>query len=79
MLATKYNDIKRFLQTGTLPSNFSSTESNFRREASNYAIVGGQLMRDDKLVLKFADRLSVFNGLHNDSHPVSYIFYISLQ
>ena len=66
MQAEKYEGICNWLQFGTLPSTFSSTPSNFRREASRFSLLGNQLIhRNSNLpVLKYEDRERVFNEFH---------------
>ena len=66
MQAAKYNQICDYIQFGTLPSTFSSTASNFRREASNFSLRGNQLFHNasNLPVLKYEDRERVFKEFH---------------
>ena len=71
MQAKKYNDIKRYLTVSSLPSDFSSTISNFRRESANYQVnANGLLTRGGLIVAKYADRKQIFDALHA-SHSVT--------
>ena len=65
MLQTRYNSIKAYLASGTVPSSLPSTVSNFRREASKYRLEpNGELSREGKRVALYKDRMKIFNALH---------------
>ena len=65
MLQTRYNSIKAYLASGTVPSSLPSTASNFRREASKYRLEpNGELSREGKRVALYKDRMKIFNALH---------------
>ena len=58
MLAGRYNDIKKYLASGKMPSNLPSTTSNFQREANRYTLeANGELSRQGKRVALYADPL----------------------
>lgn len=69
MLAGRYNDIKKYLAIGKMPSNLPSTTSNFQREANRYTLeANGELSRQGKRVALYADRMKIFNAFHQGSH-----------
>ena len=69
MLAGRYNDIKKYLASGKMPSNLPSTTSNFQREANRYTLeANGELSRQGKRVALYADRMKIFNAFHQGSH-----------
>ena len=69
MLATRYNDIKKYLASGKMPSNLPSTTSNFQREANRYTLeANGELSRQGKRVALYADRMKIFNAFHKETH-----------
>ena len=65
MISTKYSAIVRFLATGVIPQDPSSTVSNFKREASNYRLNGKLLTREGKIVVKRGNRKVLYNMYHS--------------
>ena len=72
MIKSKHAAIKAYLLTGELPTDLSSTASNFKREASNYEIGSdGILKREGKTVALYKDRKAIFqcyHATHSGSH-----------
>ena len=65
MIRAKYEAILAYLSQGTFPSELPSTVSNFKREADCYSLApNGQLLRDGKRVVRFAEREAVFAAMH---------------
>ena len=57
MISSKHAALKAYLITGELPTDLTSTPSNFRREASHYEIGSdGILKRGGKTVALYKDR-----------------------
>ena len=75
MIRAKYDSIVRYLNTGQPPKDFTSTLSNFRREASNYTL-GAQnvLKREGKIVVRCSERESVYLSM-NTTHCGRGIYY----
>ena len=61
----KYEAIVRYLGTGVIPQNPSSTVSNFKREASNYTLNGKNLTREGKIVVKRGNRKALYIMYHS--------------
>lgn len=72
MINSKHAAIKAYLITGELPTDLSSTASNFKREASHYEIGSdGILKREGKKVALYKDRKAIFDcyhATHSGSH-----------
>ena len=52
-----------------MPSELPSTESNFRKEASNYTLDSNNaLVRNDKLVVKYSQRNEIYQAYHRPAH-----------
>ena len=65
MLASHYRQIQRYLQNGTKPSTLPSTTLNFQREANRYQLkANGELLREGKRVVLYADRMKIFSAYH---------------
>ena len=63
MLAKKYQEFVDFVKKGKLPGTFASTKSNFKRTAKTMSVnKKGVLLRDQKCVVKWADRDAIFRG-----------------
>ena len=64
----KYHEVQAYLMDNTLPECYDSTKSNFVAMARNYELNRqGNLMRKNKMVVKFSMREEIFNALHNHS------------
>ena len=72
MISSKHAALKAYLITGELPTDLTSTPSNFRREASHYEIGSdGILKREGKTVALYKDRKDLFDcyhATHSGSH-----------
>ena len=64
---TKYKQVVRYLQSGSLPKVFSSTKYNFLTECSKYTLKNKSLFRDGKIVLKKSELNKVFKEFHQHS------------
>ena len=63
-----YDDVFKFLNSGTLPNEFSSTKSNFIRTARKYKInKKGFLTRNGKPVISADNQAGAFLALHDHS------------
>jgi len=68
----KYNDTKRYLQTGNLPEHVPSTRSNFIATSKKYKLnKKGFLTRDNKIVINANMQAHVFKQEHNHSGRIA--------
>ena len=58
----EYSAIYKFLATGILPGNFSSTKSNFKKKARKFNIKHKKLYKGDLAVIKHSEQQKVFNS-----------------
>ena len=63
-----YEDVLNYLQTGALPNEFPSTQSNFVRTAGQYQVNhGGFLTRNGNPVVSEDNQAAIFEALHDHS------------
>ena len=58
----EYQAIYKFLATGILPTNFSSTKSNFKKKARKFNIKHKKLYKGDLAVIKNSEQQKVFSS-----------------
>ena len=62
-----YDAVYRYLKNKTLPNSFFSTKGNFMKLVSKFQQKGGNLYRNDKLVVRKSEQASTFRAYHNHS------------
>jgi len=68
MQNARYNALVAFLRTNTFPNQFSSTKSNFLREAKHYSLTTrGVLRRDNRIVARYSERRRIYKAYHAHS------------
>jgi len=58
----EYKAILHFLSNGRLPTNFSSTKSNFIKKANKFTVKNGKLYKGDLAVVKFSEQKKIFDS-----------------
>ena len=68
----KYKHTKRYLQTGYIPQNVSSTRSNFIATSKKYKLnKKGFLTRDNKVVIQAKNQQKIFKAFHKHSGRIA--------
>ena len=57
-------DFVEYLKSAKLPSSFSSSKTNFIRDAKKYSLKDGCLMREGKVVVRESERESLWEAYH---------------
>ena len=64
MDAELYHHVSMYLQHGILPPTFTSTKSNFVSLARKFTVVGNELQRTGRWVVKADERETIFDSYH---------------
>ena len=68
MEAKEYEEIKKYLETGILPTKFPSTKGNFITTANRYDInINGALLRNGRLVAQKSEMFDIWTTFHTHS------------
>ena len=57
-------ELKAYLIQNKLPKRFSSTASNFKKRASKFEIINGELRKCGLKIVEYKDRKLIFDHFH---------------